>query len=293
MGEVVTADCAGPAGDQEVRIERGPAQTIRVLRGPSGSEVVLQGFGGPQLGVTVADVQPGAGKEAGVEVREVTEGSAAAEAGIQKGDIIVEYDGERVRSASQFSRLVRETAPGREVSLTVLREGKRTQLKATPRDRGNRAVFLGRDFQRGLEEFGRSLGELGRYSFRLSPDTFGEWFSYSYPGFQVSSRLRLGVTLQALSPQLAEYFSVKQGALVSAVADDSPAAKAGVRAGDVITEVNGTAVNDPGDVTREIGRLRDAEKVTLTITRDRKSQSIDVPLGTERRGSAPRRGIQA
>ena len=56
----------------------------------------------------------------------------------------------------------------------------------------------------------------------------------------------LGVTVSPLTDQLASYFGVKQGVLVSAVTSDSPAAGAGVRAGDVITAVNGQTVSSSG-----------------------------------------------
>ena len=64
---------------------------------------------------------------------------------------------------------------------------------------------------------------------------------------------RLGISVSTLSPQLAEYFGTKEGVLVSSVTDDSAAAKAGLKAGDVITSFNGTVVNDPSDVRRRVG----------------------------------------
>jgi membrane-associated protease RseP (regulator of RpoE activity) len=65
----------------------------------------------------------------------VREGTPATRAGLQKGDVVVEFDGERARSAQQFTRLVRETAPGRSVKMTVVRDGSRRTLDITPETR--------------------------------------------------------------------------------------------------------------------------------------------------------------
>ena len=63
---------------------------------------------------------------------------------------------------------------------------------------------------------------------------------------------RLGVTVQSLTPDLAEYFGVKDGVLVTAVTKDSAASKAGIKAGDVITRVDGKPVDDAGELRRQL-----------------------------------------
>ena len=78
---------------------------------------------GAQVGLTVTDVETVDAKEpkSGVTVETVTPGGPADKAGVKAGDTITEFDGERVRSVTQFSRLVRETAPGHAVSTSLLR----------------------------------------------------------------------------------------------------------------------------------------------------------------------------
>ena len=71
----------------------------------------------------------------GAVVRDVHRDSPAASAGFADGDVIVEFDGERVRSASQLTRLVRETPAGRIVGATVMRDGRRVELEVTPETR--------------------------------------------------------------------------------------------------------------------------------------------------------------
>ena len=84
----------------------------------------------------------------------------------------------------------------------------------------------------------------------------------------------LGITVSELSSQLAEYFGSKDGVLVTSVSDDSAAAKAGVKAGDVITSLNGATVGSASELRRRIQRLPNGEKITLGVMRDKKSVTL-------------------
>jgi S1-C subfamily serine protease len=77
-----------------------------------------------------------------------------------------------------------------------------------------------------------------------------------------------------MQPQLAEYFGVKDGVLVTSVTTDSPASKAGVKAGDVITTLNGSNVSSPSDLRSRASRLRDGEEFTIGVTRDKKTLTL-------------------
>ena len=91
--------------------------------------------GSGRIGVTVSEVESGTGKaSAGVLIEEVSEDSPAATAGLKKGDVVVEFDGERVRSVRQFTRLVSETPAGRQVPASVLRDGQRVAVNLTTRE---------------------------------------------------------------------------------------------------------------------------------------------------------------
>jgi serine protease Do len=100
-------------------------------------------------------------------------------------------------------------------------------------------------------------------------------------------RGRLGVNVQELTPDLAAYFGVKDGLLVSAVQADTPAAKAGIKAGDVIGSVNGKTVLSPAELVRELAD-KDGE-VTIGLTRDKKALSLKATL--EPRKAPARRAI--
>ena len=86
----------------------------------------------------------------------------------------------------------------------------------------------------------------------------------------------LGAQAQDLTPELASAFDLKEqkGAVVTQVTEASPAAKAGLKAGDIITAVNGRPVHDSADVRNIIGMLRIGQKVDMTIQRDGKPKSI-------------------
>jgi serine protease Do len=82
------------------------------------------------------------------------------------------------------------------------------------------------------------------------------------------------MTVSDLSTQLAEYFGAKEGVLVTAVTEGSAAAKAGLKAGDVITSFNGGSITNPPDLRRRIQRLEDGDEFTVGIVRDKKPQTL-------------------
>ena len=92
---------------------------------------------------------------------------------------------------------------------------------------------------------------------------------------------RLGVTVQDLNQSLADSFGLKRldGALVSSVAPDSAAAEAGLKSGDVITEVNGEPVPRSGELSSLIGMSAPGERVKLKVWRDRAERTIEAKLG--------------
>lgn len=227
--------------------------------------------GGSRIGVSIrdleeADAKTSKGATTGVVVEEVSNDSPAEKAGIRKGDVIVEFDGERVRSVRQLTRLVQETPAGRAVPAAVIRDGQRTTLTVTPTTRGSSFSFDRFDFD-----------DLPDLPMRVTPRPPSPPppppAVFKFDGL-LGRSTRLGVTLDSLSPQLAEYFGTKEGVLVSSVTDNSVAAKAGLKAGDVITSLNGTPVDEPADVRRRIQDLEDGAEFTVQVMRDRKALTL-------------------
>ena len=229
--------------------------------------------GGSRIGVSIRDVEESDSKtaQAGVIVEEVATESPGEKAGIRKGDAIVEFDGERVRSVRQLTRVVQETPSGRTVSAVLLREGKKTPVSVTPCDDG-RFSFRGFD---DLADFSPEFKF--RVAPRVTPPTPPTPPSppmvWDFEGL-IGRSGRLGISIDSLSPQLAEYFGTKEGVLVSSVSDNSAAAKAGLKAGDVITNFNGSTINDPQDLRRRIQSLNDGDEFTVTVMRDRKPVTL-------------------
>jgi serine protease Do len=227
--------------------------------------------GGSRIGVSIRDVEESdskavKGAATGVIVEEVATDSPAEKAGIRKGDAIVEFDGERVRSVRQLTRLVQETPAGRTVPAVLQRDGQRTSVSVTPVDDGRFS------FQ-GFDELGREFRlAVPRIAPPTPPNPPAPPPAWNFDG--LVGRSRLGISIEALSPQLAEYFGTKDGVLVSSVSDDSAAAKAGIKAGDVITSFNGSAVGDPQELRRRIQSLNDGDEFTVSVTRDRKPLTL-------------------
>jgi serine protease Do len=248
------------------------------------SFTMLEGRGS-RLGVSVEDVsatdlKSANGVTSGVKIEEVSHDGAAAKAGVKQGDLVVEYDGERVRSARQFSRLIQETPEGRTVKMTIVRDGQKQTLDVTPERRTARNVDIDGDrIRRDVERSLRGLDRLPNFNFDFhAPD-----FEDRAPMLRQrgSARGRLGVQLQSLTPQLADYFGAKDGGvLVSGVSSGTPAEKAGLKAGDIIVSINSDRVRDVDDLRSELQDTASGD-VSIGIIRDRKEMTL--------RGAVPQR----
>jgi S1-C subfamily serine protease len=226
-------------------------------------------------------------------VEDVRAGSAASKSGIKKGDVITEFDGERVRGVRHLTRLVTETPDGRTVSAAVMREGKRVVLSVTP-DQGSLAS-TDRHFElmvppMRFENMPHGDGDTAR-SLPRFPE--GAWtFKGGHPGEGwafANEKGRLGVAIQELDGQLAEYFGTSHGVLVSSVDADSPAAKAGLKAGDVVTAVNGKTVTGPSDLIKAVQAAEAGATLALDYTRDKKAQSTKATLPATEPAELPRK----
>ena len=218
---------------------------------PAANVMMLDGRGS-QLGVMVSDVDVKAADRRASKVDEVNEDSPAEKAGIKAGDVVVEYDGERVRSARQFTRLVQETPEGRTVAIGLLRDGKKQTVE---RDAGERPDDLELRTRRRSRDARRPSAGMRGFRFDVRTSTSTSTIAIAtianrgasntacpeaFMPFAGRSRGRLGVTVQSLTPELEEYFGATNGgALVSSVTKESAAAKAGIKAGDVIASING------------------------------------------------------
>ncbi len=232
--------------------------------------------GGTFLGVSVEDISKenmsryALREVRGVGVTQVLKDSPAEKAGLKKDDVILRFDGESVTSARKLTRLVGEASADQTVRITISRGGSEQEVSATlAKHDGLQNVFGSATppgIFRGTTPFPMKIDP---GMIQINPGEGG--FAFAFGGNR-----RIGVSTQPLTTQLADYFGVKDGGLlITSVDDNSPAAKAGLKAGDVMTAVDGEKVASPGDVSRAISKKEDGP-VSLTIIRDRNARTVTV-----------------
>ncbi len=227
--------------------------------------------GGAFLGVGTEDITKenmgryGMREVRGVGVTQVVKDSPAEKAGLKKDDVILRFDGESVTSVRKLSRLVGESSADQTVRITISRGGAEQEVSATL-SKHNLSPLLGAGIR---DEVFRNLQkELPQMRDFPPMNGDGDFF------FSFGGNRRIGISTQPLTKQLADYFGAKDGGLlITSVNDNSPATKAGLKAGDVITAVDGEKVTSPGDVSRAINKKQDGD-VSLTILRDRNTRTV-------------------
>ena len=187
------------------------------------------------LGVNIQEVTPELAKSFGLKdnkgalVSQVVPNSPAEKAGIEQGDVILQFDGKEVSDSKELPRIVASTPVGKSVTVKIARDGKVT----------DRQVKLGE-----MEE----KAEVAK-----TPST----------------HKRLGITVQNLTPEIAKGLGLKKetGVVVTQVEPGSPASDAGIQTGDVIREVNRKPVKDVEDFVQKIEKAKDQDNVLLFVQR--------------------------
>lgn len=225
-----------------------------------------------QLGISIQHITPELVRSfrlkapVGALVREVIPGSPAAVAGIRVGDVIFSFNGQVVRNHKDLPRMVAFNPPGSLGRIVLLRRGKRVRVRVrlarwgqpvvrhrrarrTRRYRDRRPRFQGRRPQARRRSVGRALR-------------------------------RLGVGIRSLSAQHRRQLGLSetQGVYVSSVQGGSPAGRNGLRRGDVIVEVNRTAVRSTRHFLKLISGVRSGDNVLLLVRRSNSALFLAFPL---------------
>jgi serine protease Do len=238
---------------------------------------VLVGDEGPSwLGIETHEVTADSAKELklsaerGVVVGRVTPDSPAAKAGLKEKDVITEVNGQRVEGAAQFRRMIHEIPAGRTAQLGIWRDGHAQTLSVT----------LGK-----AEENHRTFLRTGpdSFSFTMPKVEIPEMPSFDFGGeigVFAGGRARIGIDAEDLDGQLGAYFGAPdgEGILVRSVNPGSPAEKAGVKAGDVITSINGERIRTVGDLREKLAAKPDEKQAKLGVLRNKSEMTLTVDL---------------
>jgi len=264
------------------RIPLGQAENawtrVQALTDPETQQItVFDGDEGPSwLGVETHEVTPENAKELklpaerGVFVAGVTKDSPAAKAGLKEKDVITEVNGQRVEGAAQFRRIIHEIPAGRAAQLTVWRDGRAQTVSAT----------LGK----AEELHNRWMGATpGSFAFRMPDVEIPEMPAIDLGGEMAvlpGGRPRLGIDAEDIGGQLGSFFGAPdgEGILVRNVNSGSPAEKAGLRAGDVITSFNGERVRSLGDLRQKLSSQNDAKTAKIGVLRNKSEISLTLEL---------------
>jgi predicted metalloprotease with PDZ domain len=237
-------------------------------------------WGGSYLGVDTQDVSSdrvGAlhlKDERGVEVTMVDQDAPAGKAGLKEHDVILSINDQQVQSVEQLRRLIREIPAGRNISIGISRDGQPMTLHAQLAERSKMPEM----------NFNFHGPNINMPVVRIPPINIPE---IDVPNIVVVHAPRSsGMMIENLTPQLGEFFGVKggNGVLVRSVEKGSRAEQAGIKAGDVIVKINGSAVNDCSDFSRLL-RSRTSTKATVVVMRDRREQTLTLNLPEKRTGS--------
>src|SRR5215831_2318139 len=243
---------------------------------------------GSYLGVFVEEVtadrmkELGLSQERGAVVMKVVKDSPAEKAGLKENDVIVSFNGRPVDSVREFERLLGDTPAGRTVSIDVLRGGSRQTFSAVVSRRND--FGLAREYtdymdksQRLSQEW-KNLKDFYPPSVDFTPlnrnfdvDAGGAYF--------LATRPRLGISAEPVTDQLAGFFGVKEGhgILVSEVTEGSPAAKAGLKAGDVIVAIDGGRIENVSDLRNQLSKKQEGA-VVFKVVRNHQETSVTVNL---------------
>jgi len=240
------------------------------------SNIVIGGDGSSWLGVETHEVTPDKAKELklaaerGVVLGKIVPDSPAAKAGLKENDVVTEINGQRVEGTAQFRRLIHEIPAGRGVQLTVWRDGRTQTISAT----------LGKSEQRrhAMKMVAPAPGAFVFQMPEMPEIPSMEWNGTMLMGGQP----RLGIDAEDLSGQLGAFFGAPEGEgiLVRDVNPGSPAERSGVKAGDVITSLNGERIRTVGELREKLSAQRDDKDrtVKLGVLRNKSEISLAVEL---------------
>jgi serine protease Do len=198
----------------------------------------------------------------GVEVQSVTKESAAEKAGLKKGDIILAIDDKKIETPDDLTDAIQDHKPGDKVGITYLRDKEKKKATAElGKWKGSRAFTMG-DNQNFNMDFDQIMPKIQSIP-RMAP--YGQQ-SWDWSG----GGPRLGISVQDTEDG--------KGVNVIEVDEDGNAAKAGIKEDDVITEVDGKAINSADEIAKLMKESKDKVSVKVKLLRNGKTENVEVKI---------------
>ncbi|HXJ13912.1 MAG TPA: PDZ domain-containing protein [Candidatus Limnocylindrales bacterium] len=238
---------------------------------------ILMGSGGGWLGVGVSEVSPEKVKslklpeERGALLGKIVPDSPAAKAGLKENDVVQELNGQRIEGTEQFRRMIHEIPAGRTANLAVWRDGRSQNIKVTvgKQESGNMKVFAD-----GPKSFAFKMPTLPEMPEMSGLDHL-RTFAMVSPG-----RPLLGIDAENLKGDFGNFFGAPEGegVLVRGVFSNSPASKAGLKVGDVITSLNGDRIRNASELREKLLTHHQEKSIQLGVLRNKSELKLSVEL---------------
>lgn len=198
----------------------------------------------------------------GVLAEKIVKDGPADKAGMKDKDIIVEIQGEKIYTSDQITRMLDLLRPEQEVNIKIWRK---KEFKNLDLVLGEKEYHDYSFFTPGLESFRLGPSNVLMYKYQ---DENGKW---------------IGIQPRELNEQLLDSYGLKNGVMIEKVISETPAEKAGLKAGDIILKMDEMNIEKINDIHEVVKNKEIDEEVTIQIQRDKKQQQVRVKIESRRK----------
>ncbi len=262
----------------------GEDETTIVIENDGKLRIIGEDADGGWLGVTLSPLDEEMAEEAGLRktegalVQSVFDDTPAEEAGLEAGDIIVEFDGKKIKDVGTLVSMVQDREAGDEVKIKARRDGKRKSFNVTLGER-ERSFTIQSDMLHGGGPNRFFMKQMDGCRPHSGHSLFPGKQAWTFSSDCMPGRARLGVEIRDLEGELAGYFpGTDDGALILSVIDDSVAEEAGLEAGDVIVKLGDERIDNADDLREAVAEVAGEGEVKLVYYRQGKQRDSDVEI---------------